>query len=165
MDELNCNLASCTFDTNTNLLTSIANVYSLHQLIREATPITSSSSTLIDLIFTNCPDKVVCSGVSHVGISDPTLVYVYRKLCIDRSGSGHKTVSYRKFKHFRSESFRNDIASQSCYDLLMFEDRNDMWLALKTLFLSVVDKHAPIRKKRVRSSKCPWVTPDRKSVV
>ena len=68
MGNVNCNLASSTFDTNTNLLTSIANVYSLHPFIREPTRITSSSSTLIDLIFTNCPDKVVCSGVSHVGI-------------------------------------------------------------------------------------------------
>ena len=161
MGDLNCNLASSTFDTNTNLLTSIANVYSLHQLIREPTRITSSSSTLIDLIFTNCPDKVVCSGVSHVGISDHNLVYVYHKLCIDRSGSGHKTVTYRKFKNFRSESFRNDIASQS-WDDLMLEHPNDMWLAWKTLFLSVVDKHAPIRTKRVRSSKCPWVTPQLK---
>ena len=93
-----------------------------------------------------------------MGISDHNLVYVYRKLCIDRSESGHKTVTYRKFKNFRSESFRNDIASQSWDDLLMLEDPNDMWLAWKTLFLSLVDKHAPIRTKRVRSSKCPWVT-------
>ena len=49
-----------------------------------------------------------------MGISDHNLVYVYRKLCIDRSGSGHKTVTYRKFKNFRSESFWNDIASPSC---------------------------------------------------
>ena len=66
---------------------------------------------------------------------------------------------YRKFKNFRSESFRNDIASQSWDDLLILEDPNDMWLAWKTLFLCVVDKHAPIRTKRVRSSKSPWVTP------
>ena len=162
LGDLNCNLASSTFDTNTNLLTSIADIYSLHQLIREPTRITSSSSTLLDLIFTNCPDKVACSGVSHVGISDHSLVYAYRKLCIDRSGSGHKTVTYRKFKNFSSESFRNDIASQRWDDLLNFEDPNDMWLAWKTLFLNVVDKHAPLRTKRVRPSKCPWITPQLK---
>ena len=44
----------------------------------------------------------------------------------------------------------------------MFEDPNDMLLACKTVFLSVVDKHAPIRTKRVRSSKCPWLTPQLK---
>ena len=162
MGDLNCNLASPTFDTNMSLLTSIANVNSLHQLIREPTRITSSSSTLIDLIFTNCLDKVVCSGVSHVGISDHNLVYVYCKTLYRPIRSGHETVTYRKFKNFRSESFRNDIASQSWDDLLMFEDPNDMWLAWKTLFLSVVDKHAPIRTKRVRSSKCAWVTPQLK---
>ena len=44
----------------------------------------------------------------------------------------------------------------------MFEDPNDLWLAWKTLFLTVVAKCAPIRTKRVRSSKCPWVTPQLK---
>ena len=109
MGELNCNLASSTVDTNTNLLTSIANVYSLHQLIREATRITSSSSTLIDLIFTNCPDKVVCSGVSHVGISVHNLVYVYRNLYIDQSGSGHKTVTYRNSKTSEVKVFETTL--------------------------------------------------------
>ena len=35
-----------------------------------------SSSSLIDVIFTNCINRVVCSGVLHVGISDHSLIYV-----------------------------------------------------------------------------------------
>ena len=35
---------------------------------------------MIDLIFTNTVDKIVCSGVSHVGIRDHSLVYAFRKL-------------------------------------------------------------------------------------
>ena len=37
-----------------------------------------------------------------------------------------------------------------------------MWLALKTLFLNVVDKHAPLWTKRVCSSKYPRMTPQLK---
>ena len=44
-------------------------------------------------------------------------------------------------------------------------DPNDIWLAWKTLFLSIVYKHVPIRTKRVRSSKCPWVTPQLKKYI
>ena len=35
-----------------------------------------SSSSLIDVIFTNCINRVVCSGVLHVGISDHSPIYV-----------------------------------------------------------------------------------------
>ena len=69
MRNLNCNSAS-TLDTNKSLLTSIADVYGFHQLINEPTRITNLTSTLIDVAFTNCPGKIVCSGVSHVSISD-----------------------------------------------------------------------------------------------
>ena len=52
----------------------------LEQLINEPIRITPSTSTLIDLIFTNRPENVSCSRVSHVARSDHNLVYAYRKL-------------------------------------------------------------------------------------
>ena len=80
LDDLNCNLASLQYDSNTCRLCEISDLFGLQQLITEPTRITESSSTLIDLIFTNYADRVVCSGVSHIGISDHSLIYVYRKL-------------------------------------------------------------------------------------
>ena len=79
----------------------------LKQLITEPTRITRSSSSLIDLIFTNQPDLVSFSGVSHVGISDHSLVYVFRKVSIPPASKGIKLVNYlRQFKHFGSVNFR-----------------------------------------------------------
>ena len=52
---MNCNLASSQLD-NANLLTSIADVYGLQQLITDPTRCTESSS-----IFTNSAGRVVCS--------------------------------------------------------------------------------------------------------
>ena len=57
------------------LLSSIGDVYGLQQLIIDPTRCIESSSTLIDLIFTNSLERVVCSGVSHISISDHFLVY------------------------------------------------------------------------------------------
>ena len=67
MGDLNCNMASSTLDISTSLLNGIADVYSLHQLLREPTRITCSSSTLIHLIFANCPKKVVFFGSLSCG--------------------------------------------------------------------------------------------------
>jgi hypothetical protein len=90
---------------------NIANFYGLHQLVSEPIRITISSSTVIDLIFTNILDKIVCSDLSHVGISDHSLVYAFRKLSTGLSNRCYTTVTYRKFKNFESACFRNDICS------------------------------------------------------
>ena len=58
LGDLNCNMAAPKFDNSTNILSNIAEVYSLDQLITEYTRITEKSSTLTDLIFTNSPDRV-----------------------------------------------------------------------------------------------------------
>ena len=94
MGDLNCNFGSTVMDHNSTILTSITDLYGLQQLISEPTRITKSSSTLIDLIFTNSPDKIVCSGVSHISISDHSLIYAFRKLSTGLFTKGHSTVTY-----------------------------------------------------------------------
>ena len=39
-------------------------------------------------------------------------------------------------------------------------DPNDLWREWKEMFLSCVDKHAPLKSKRVRNKRCPWITGD-----
>ena len=81
MGDLNCNMASAHFDSNTRLLCEISDIYGLQQLITEPTRITESSSSLIKVIFTNCINRVVCSRVLHIGICDHSLISVCHKLC------------------------------------------------------------------------------------
>ncbi|XP_066020848.1 uncharacterized protein [Pocillopora verrucosa] len=159
LGDLNCNMAAPKFDKSTNILSNIADVYGLDQLITEHTRITDKSRTLIDLIFTNTPDRVVCSGVSHIGISDHSLVYVFRKVSIESTTNKHTTLRYRKFKNFNSDHFRNDIGQQDWSSIESYSDPNLMWAAWKQLFLECVNKHAPLHVKRARVSKSPWITP------
>ena len=37
-------------------------------------------------------------------------------------------------------------------------DPNKMWDVWKSLFLEVVNKHAPMRKGKVKSNSLPWIT-------
>ena len=53
------NMASTNYDNNVRQLTNLADIYGLSQLISEPTRITDKSSTLIDFIYTNCPERVV----------------------------------------------------------------------------------------------------------
>jgi len=99
------------YDTNFRLLSDTTDLYGLHQLINEPTSVTDTTSTLIDLIYTNYPDKVVCSGVCHVSISEHNLVFAYRKLSIGAVSKKHNTINYKNFKNFNRDRFRSDIAS------------------------------------------------------
>ncbi|CAH3179041.1 unnamed protein product, partial [Porites evermanni] len=74
--------------------------------------ITDKSSTLIDFIYTNCPERVVCSGVAHISISDHSLVYAFRKLSINFR-KGHTSITNRNFKTFHRAKFRNDICNEN----------------------------------------------------
>ena len=75
-------------------IASTNNDNKVRQLVSEPTRITDKSASLIDLIFTNCPGREVCSGVAHISISDHSLVYVFRKRSINFR-KGHISVMYR----------------------------------------------------------------------
>ena len=107
LGDLNCNLASPTPDANTHRLLEISDLYGLKQLINEPKLVTEGSSTLIDLIYTNYTDRVGCSGVSYIAISDHSLVYVYRKISSDLSSKGNSSISYRNFRNFENFKQRN----------------------------------------------------------
>ena len=165
LGDLNCNMDTPT-DNDTRNLTSITDVYGLHQLITEPTRITEKSATLIDVIFTNCPDKVSCSGVRHIGISDHSIVFAYRKLTINGLDKGHTSICYRNFRNFDRDKFRNDVATQDWDCVNNFShDPNRMWLEWKGLFSTTIDKHATPRTARVRARGSPWITSELKNIM
>ena len=148
---MNCDMITTRYDNNVSKLRSIADVYGLEQLISEPTRITPTSSTLIDLIYTNCSDKIVCSGVCHIGISDHSMVYVYRKLAQNGMSNGHNSITYRNFRNFDRQNFRYDILSQCWDNVYESSNPNVMWQQWKCTFLAIADKHAPLKMMRVRS--------------
>ena len=66
MGDFNCDMIATRYDNDTRKLMSITDIYGLQQLITEPTRITPTSATLIGVIFTNFPDRIVCSGVRHI---------------------------------------------------------------------------------------------------
>ena len=45
------------------------------------------------------------------------------------------------------------------------DDANAMWEIWKNVFLEVLDKHAPLQQKKIRSKKVPWITSDIKKLM
>ena len=84
LGDVNCDMLKPVRDSNipTKKRKSLYELYQLTQLINEATPVTMTTTSLIDHIVTNTPEKICHSGVIHTGISDHSLVLAIRKISI-----------------------------------------------------------------------------------
>ena len=105
--DLNCDVNKPLPNSHTQRLKILCSLYQLKQLINEPTRVTSTSATLIDLILTNTPEKILQSGVIHLGISDHSLVYALRKFSLPKSYPKCKDV--RNFKNFNENQFILDV--------------------------------------------------------
>ena len=121
---------------------SIFDIYNLSQTISEPTRITNTSKA---------------SGVLSLGISDHSLVYLIRK-CTYHKAPVNTFVEKRNFKNFNEHAYLNDLNNLNWGQVCLHNDPNDMWTKWLNLFMSVIDKHAPLKKKRKGKRKSPWIT-------
>ena len=78
LGDLNCDVMKADKDSNTPTK-KIKSLYELYQLDKR-TRVTMTTSSLIDHIVTNTPEKIFDAGVIHTGISDHSLVFAIRKI-------------------------------------------------------------------------------------
>ena len=118
-------------------------LYQLTQIIDDPTRVTKSTKSILDVCITSSPDKIIQSGVVHLGISDHSLIYATRKLNSVIKGNSQNSVEFRNLRKFNVESFLSDVYMLPALDCKQNVD--EMWECWKTLFLQVLDKHAPKR--------------------
>ena len=85
LGDINCDMMAVTPANETRHLIELCELFQYTQLIKEPTRVTLSTKSLIDLFLTNEPVKFATSGVSPIGCSDRSLIYVSRKLTCPRS--------------------------------------------------------------------------------
>ena len=156
LGDLNVDLLSSAASTNGTKLTEILDIYGLSQMINQHTWITVKSTTLIDLCITSAPANVVNSGVMHLSISDHSLVYMIQKDHYVRDGV--RRIETRTMKTFNSENFLRDLEQRQWHNVYCSNDLNEMWKIWKSIRMETVDKHVPLRSRRISSRKSLWVT-------
>lgn len=157
LGDLNCDFKSENSDCCTKRLRELCELFNLSQLINEPTRVTSNSESLIDLCLTSALDNISAQGVIRTGLSDHDIVYMVRKLNHFRTNR-HKFILKRCFNNFNQELFINDL-KDAHWDFDQV-DPNDQWEKWKALYISIVDKHAPLKRTRVKKKKSPWLTKD-----
>ena len=132
----------------------------LEQLIEENTRVNPISQTLIDHIYTNNKDYVVNSKVIKTKISDHYAIYLsYLQKLDKRNIKGHTCIKYRCYKKFNENSFTAELSQVPFKNLYNITDPNTALNNLYNMLTAVIDKHAPLKIKRVKHHDIPpWIS-------
>ena len=114
---------------------------------------------MIDLCITTSPDKIIASDVIPLGISDHSLVYMCRKIHYSTKNS-KRVITKRSFRHFNSKDFIRDLDNQDWDVIALLSNPNDMWDVWKQKSINWLDKHTPLRSKRIGNRRSPWINND-----
>ena len=134
----------------------------LEQIVKCATRVFEGTETLIDHVYTTHPHRIIDIKVPVYGLTDH-----YPVCFVHKAGRGkhrkyrHETITYRNFKHFCQEAFLNDLNTAPWSLLDVFHDVNEKLDTWNSLFMSIVDQHAPIVTRRVKNKELnEWMTPE-----
>ena len=130
------------------------------QLIKEITR--KSSGTLLDHIYTNNKEKVTNAKVIKTSMSDHYMIscsYI-TETKIEKK-KDHTTVQYRCYKKFNSITFLADISNLPLGNVYHTADPNIALRTLQDLLSPTIDKHIPLKTRRVKHPNLPvWITED-----
>lgn len=137
-------------------LLRILNTYGLKCVIKEPTRISNKAESLIDLIIVSKADKITTAGVSHLGISDHSLVYANLQMR-KRITNPQVTKTINNYKNFNQTKFRNDIECAPWSVCEIFDDIEDQVWAWQCLYREIASDHISTRQVRKRVNKLPWI--------
>ena len=139
-------------------------LFGLQQLVQQPTRVTPLSSTLIDHIYVNNLNKLKVSNVrlSGVGISDHCPILCTLSWRPPKRVKGeHTTIEYRSLKNFDQNAFLFDLGRIDFANVYSSIDLNCALASWYDTFVPIVNKHAPIRRRRVKHKTLPsWLTAD-----
>uniref|UniRef100_A0A3B1JMQ8 Reverse transcriptase domain-containing protein n=1 Tax=Astyanax mexicanus TaxID=7994 RepID=A0A3B1JMQ8_ASTMX len=131
----------------------------LSQIISESTRPnlkSPSSSTLLDLILTNTPSNYQSGVFSQ--ISDRCAI-----ACI-RSGTSVKRppviVTKRSLRKLDMQAFVQDVAAVPWDIINSIHSLDNAWSYFKKTFSMLIDKHAPMKRFRIKNRYSPWFSQD-----
>ena len=155
--DLNCDWLTSASDS----LKSVCDSFNLTQLINGATRPNvkcPEKSSLLDLILTNAPHKFSDIGIFANDLSDHCAVAAVRQAKLPKIKS--RVLLKRDFKHFCEQAFFHDLYHYDWNGISLIGEVELAWKFFYDGFLSIVNKHAPLRKFRVKGRNNPWFSPD-----
>ena len=139
---------------------STTTLVGLKQFIEDPTRITATSKTLLDHIYTNRPEAIIKATVDDLSISDHQPVNCTWRVKLQKiKKNKHTCITYRSFKRFNESAFFADLSKVPFANVFNSSDPNEALNIWYELFLPTLNKHAPLRRKRVKHPTMPpWLS-------
>ena len=152
LGDMNIN-ALCKHDRRT--MYDLLDIYDMTNIITSPTCYKSAENpTLLDVILTGSSRRISDTLNVNTGISDfHHLVGFSTKLQIPRSDKS--IISYRSYKHFDELSFKNDMQTIPYHVGEVFDDIDDSYWFTQKPISSVIDKHAPMKRRKAIKTRSP----------
>ena len=139
---------------------SIITANGFRKIVKEPTRVTDTSSSSIDLIFTNCPVNITHTYVIISSLSDHNMIGTVRK--INHLKYPSRTIKCRNYAKYDHQKFRNDV-SEIDWSLVHFSDVNVAVSHFRPKLREPIENHAPFIEKRVKGRECKWLNAEIKS--
>ena len=157
MGDFNIDMISCPNSKWLNLI----QLFDLSQLVKHSTRVTETSSSIIDHAYTTDLGNITECFVPSYAISDHFPICFTRKVNCKIPKTEHITTSYWCFKTFDEQHFLADVHHDLCNFEINQETIDEDFTALHTIIINHLDEHAPIKIRRVKSSRLPnWYSPE-----
>ena len=118
-------------------------MHGLKQLIQSPTRVIYSTSTLIDHISTM---------IINVGVSDHQLILCIRKISKIKTGGDRKYLNFRSLKNYTADYYKETLKQVDFPNYENFDDVNEAYSNFFQKLMTVTDKIAPYKSKRVKGN-------------
>ena len=147
-------------DKNADHLRTIMNACGMNQQVAQSTH--RCGHTLDHIYFNEFQITVEHQVITdNLGLTTDHFPIVI-KLPSNKTNEKKRTTQFRKLNNINMNAFRTDLQN-SCDTLMQIEDSNFVTLCTRYHALSsVVDKHAPIKRKTIKNTESSWIDQDYK---
>ncbi|MEO0684105.1 MAG: reverse transcriptase family protein, partial [Cyanobacteria bacterium J06649_11] len=135
----------------------------MKQAIKKSTRTTDNSSTLIDLIITNYPERLNEIKVITSHIADHDMIFCSRK--INNIRHKEKNIKCRNYTNYSPERLREDVSKIDWNPVYNSTEVESAVNIFTSALQAVFDKNAPQIEKRIKGRPCSWMDEDTKRLM
>ena len=156
--DINCDMLK------TNVLCDLCDIYDLKNIVSEPTCFKGETPTLLDIFLTNKP-KSFCHCINvDTGISDfHNLTGIVTRAHAPQSE--RRVLTYRSMNHFQHNEFTKDVGFIPFHVCEIFDEVDDILWAQQQLFSSVINAHAPLKRRRIRRRQVPYMNGSLRKII
>ena len=151
-------------ETKSTSLKDFMDLYGFDNQILQPNFFLKDGQSLLDVILINNQSLIKTSGSLDPEYSDGhSLIYtIMKEKCILKSS---RYITYRSNKEYVRDDFITDLEQTPLHICNIFNDPGDSLWAFQSMFVEVLNNHAPVEEKRIRSHEPPFMNSKLRKVV